>query len=142
MADAWHHRSDAFSSIGTLIGITGAIMGYPILDPIASLIICILITKVSIDIYKQAIDQLVDHCADAITVEKIKKEIEKTKGVINIDELKTRLHANRLYVDVEICVDSSLSVCEAHEIAERVHNTVEDLDTRIKHCMVHVNPSI
>ena len=142
MADAWHHRSDAFSSIGTLIGITGAIMGYPILDPIASLIICILITKVSIDIYKQAIDQLVDHCADAITIESIKNQIQKTNGVINIDELKTRLHANRLYVDVEICVDRGLSVCEAHEIAERVHNTVESLDNRIKHCMVHVNPNI
>lgn len=142
MADAWHHRSDAFSSIGTLIGIAGARMGYPILDPIASLVICVLITKVAIDIYKQAINQLVDHCADAKTIEKIKNEIQKTNGVINVDELKTRLHANRLYVDVEICVNRNLSVCEAHEIAEKVHNTVEGLDNRIKHCMVHVNPNI
>lgn len=141
MADAWHHRSDAFSSIGTLIGIIGARMGFPILDPIASLVICILITRVAIDIYKQAIEQLVDHCADAKTIKKIQNEIENTNGVIAVDELKTRLHANRLYVDVEICVDRSLSVCEAHEIAEIVHNTIEGLDTRIKHCMVHVNPS-
>lgn len=140
MADAWHHRSDAFSSIGTLIGITGARMGFPILDPIASLVICVLITKVAIDIYKQAIDQLVDHCADAKTIENIKNEIEKTNGVISIDELKTRISANRLYVDVEICVNSDLSVCEGHEIAETVHNTIENLDNRIKHCMVHVNP--
>jgi len=142
MADAWHHRSDAFSSIGTLVGIAGARMGYPILDPIASLVICIFITKVAIDIYKQAIDQLVDHSADAKTIENIKSEIQKTNGVINVDELKTRLHANRLYVDVEICVNKDLSVCEAHEIAEKVHNTVESLDNRIKHCMVHVNPNI
>lgn len=142
MADAWHHRSDAFSSIGTLVGVLGARMGYPILDPIASLVICILITKVAINIYKQAIDQLVDHCADAKTIEKIKYEIENTNGVINIDELKTRLHANRLFVDVEICVNRDLSVCEGHEIAESVHNSIENLDNRIKHCMVHVNPGI
>ena len=142
MADAWHHRSDAFSSIGTLIGIFGARMGYPILDPIAALVICIIITKVAIDIYKQAIDQLVDHCADAKTIENIKNQIENTIGVINIDELKTRVSANRLYVDVEICVNRNLSVCEGHEIAECVHNSIENLDNRIKHCMVHVNPGI
>ena len=142
IADAWHHRSDAFSSIGTLIGIAGARMGYPILDPIASLVICIIITKVAIDIYTQAINQLVDHCADAKTIQNIKKKIEETNGVINLDELKTRVHGNRLYVDVEICVNKNLSVCEAHDIAERVHNTTESLDNRIKHCMVHVNPDI
>jgi cation diffusion facilitator family transporter len=140
MADAWHHRSDAFSSIGTLIGVVGARMGYPILDPIASLVICIIISKVAIEIYKEAIDQLIDHSADTKTIENIKDEIEKTRGVINIDELKTRVSANRLYVDVEICVNSNLSVCEGHEIAESVHNTIENLDSRIKHCMVHVNP--
>jgi cation diffusion facilitator family transporter len=141
MADAWHHRSDAFSSFGTLVGVIGARMGFPILDPIASLVICVLITKVAIDIYKQAIDQLVDHCADAKTIENIKNEIEKTRGVISIDELKTRVSANRLYVDVEICVNSDLTVCEGHEIAERVHDNIENLDTRVKHCMVHVNPN-
>ncbi|MGH4050788.1 MAG: cation diffusion facilitator family transporter [Clostridium sp.] len=142
MADAWHHRSDAFSSIGTLIGIAGARMGYPILDPIASLVICIIISKVAINIYKQAINQLVDHCADANTIQNIKNKIEETIGVISLDELKTRVHGNRLYVDVEICVDKNLSVCQAHDIAERVHNTTESLDNRIKHCMVHVNPNI
>ncbi|MBU3114071.1 cation diffusion facilitator family transporter [Clostridium lacusfryxellense] len=141
IADAWHHRSDAFSSIGTLVGIAGARMGYPILDPIASLVICIIITKVAIDIYKQAINQLVDHCADANTIKNIKNKIEETSGVINLDELKTRIHGNRLYVDVEICVDKNLSVCQAHDIAERVHNTTESLDNRIKHCTVHVNPN-
>ncbi|MFT5874345.1 MAG: cation diffusion facilitator family transporter [Clostridium sp.] len=140
MADAWHHRSDAYSSIGTLVGVMGARMGYPIFDPIASLVICILITKVAINIYKQAVNQLVDHSADTETIAKIKNEIEKTNGVINIDELKTRVSANRLYVDVEICVDKNLSVCEAHEIAETVHDAIERLDNRIKHCMVHVNP--
>ncbi|MBK5240287.1 cation diffusion facilitator family transporter [Clostridium sp.] len=142
MADAWHHRSDAFSSIGTLVGIAGARMGYPILDPIASLVICILITKVAVNIYKQAIDQLVDHCADKNTINNIKNKIENINGVISIDELKTRVSANRLYVDVEICVNSDLSVYEGHEIAESVHSTIENSDNRIKHCMVHVNPNL
>ncbi|MBK5239888.1 cation diffusion facilitator family transporter [Clostridium sp.] len=140
MAEAWHHRSDALSSIGTVVGIAGARMGYPILDPIAALLICVLITKVAIDIYKQAVNQLVDHSADTNIIIDIKKSIENTNGVITLDELKTRVSANRLYVDVEISVNRDISVYEGHDIAESVHNNIEGLNNRVKHCMVHVNP--
>jgi cation diffusion facilitator family transporter len=140
LADAWHHRSDAFSSIGALIGIAGAIMGYPALDPLASLVICILIGKVAIDIYWQAIKQLIDHAVDAETTESIRQDILNTEGVIQIDDLKTRIHANKLYVDVECSVDKNLSFAAAHEIAEQIHDTIERNQKNVKHCMVHVNP--
>lgn len=139
-ADAWHHRSDAFSSIGTLVGIIGARLKYPILDPIASLVICLFIFKVSIDIYKDSINQLVDHAADDKTINLIKEEINSIKNVKKLDMLKTRVHGNKLYVDVEISVDNTLSLNKAHDIAELVHKRIELCNSDIIHCMVHVNP--
>ncbi|WP_251859825.1 cation diffusion facilitator family transporter [Clostridium sp. Marseille-Q2269] len=139
-ADAWHHRSDAFSSIGTLIGIIGARLKYPILDPIASLIICVFIIKVSINIYKDAINQLVDHSADEKTIDMIENQIKSIKEVKRIDELKTRLHGSKLYVDVEIALDYSLSLKASHSIAQEVHDKIEASNNDIIHCMIHVNP--
>jgi len=140
LADAWHHRSDALSSVGTLIGIAGARMGYLIMDPIASLIISLFIGKIAIDIYIQSVKELMDHAADDATIDATRKEIMTVKGVIHIDSLKTRLHANKLFVDVEIAVDGSLLLKDAHLIAEIVHKKVENTNKKVKHCMVHVNP--
>lgn len=139
-ADAWHHRSDALSSIGTLIGIGGARLGITVLDPIASLVVCVLIVKVGIDIFIQSFNQLVDRAADEKTIESIKQNIWSVEGVKNIDEIKTRIHGAKIYVDVEIAVESSNTVGEGHEIAENVHNCIEESIENVKHCMVHVNP--
>lgn len=138
-ADAWHHRSDSLSSIGALIGIIGARMGYPILDPLVAVIICIIIVKVSYDICRQSIIQLIDSSASREEVEDIETKIIDIDGVIKIDNLKTRQYANKLYVDVDISVDSTVSVKEGHDIAAKVHNEIEK-NPDIKHCMVHVNP--
>lgn len=139
-ADAWHHRSDALSSIGTLIGITGAKLGFTILDPIASLVVCILIVKVGVDIFIQSFNQLIDRSADKQTIEQIKENIWSVEGVKNIDEVKTRMHGSKIYVDVEIAVDSANTVGQGHEIAENVHQCIEKTVSNVKHCMVHVNP--
>lgn len=139
-ADAWHHRIDAISSIGSFIGIWGAINGWPIMEPIAAIAIGVLIIKVAVDIYMQSIKELIDTAADPETLEDIREIILETSGVIAIDDLKTRIHGNRLYVDVEIAVDSHLTLRAAHDIAEEVHDRIEDLVPKVKHCMVHVNP--
>lgn len=141
MADAWHHRSDSISSIGALVGLIFAQLGYAILDPIASIIICIIIVKVAISIFIQAIKQLVDHACDPETEEKIREIILSTRGVKNIDILKTRIHASKLYVDIECSLDEDLSFKEAHNIAEQIHIQVEQKIKNVKHCMVHVSPS-
>lgn len=138
-ADAWHHRSDSLSSIGALIGIVGARMGYKILDPLVAVIICIIIIKVAYDICKQSIDQLIDVSASDDIVKIMKSKIMNINGVIKIDNLKTRKYASRLYVDVEISVNSDISVEEGHNIAMKVHKSIEE-DKQVKHCMVHVNP--
>ena len=140
MADAWHHRSDAFSSIGSLVGIGGALLGLPILDPIASLVICVLILKAAFDVAKDAMAKMVDTACDGETEENIRKVILQQQGVCGIDELKTRTFASKIYVDTEIAVDGTLLLKEAHKIAEEVHLALEKSNENIKHCMVHVNP--
>ena len=140
MADAWHHRSDALSSIGAFVGILGARLGYPILDPIASIVICVMIAKASIDIFRDAIDKMVDHSCDAKMEESMKREILKVPGVRRVDLLKTRLFGSKMYVDIEIAADGNISLFDAHDIAENVHHTIENKFKDVKHCMVHVNP--
>ncbi len=141
MADAWHHRSDALSSIGALIGIAGARMGYPVMDPAVSILISGMVLKVVFDITKTAVGQLIDESASPEVTEEIRCIAENTPGVLRIDDLKTRLHGSRLFVDIEIAAEGSLSLTEAHQIAETVHLAVEQGIPNVKHCMVHVNPS-
>ena len=139
-ADAWHHRSDAISSVGALIGIVLSRCGYKIFDSIASILISILICKVAIEIFMDAMDKLVDKSCDEETVNKIKKVILNEKGVLGIDDLKTRIFGSKVYVDVEISADGNKTLKETHLIAEKVHDKIESKFTNVKHCMVHVNP--
>jgi cation diffusion facilitator family transporter len=141
MADAWHHRSDAFSSIGALIGIGGARLGFPIMDSIASLVIFVFIVKAAYDIFRDAIDKMVDHSCDEETENQIRECIMQNENVIGIDLLQTRIFGNKIYADIEIRVDGSYTLRRAHEIAETVHNNIEQAFPKIKHIMVHVNPA-
>lgn len=141
MADAWHHRSDALSSIGALVGIGGARMGFPVMDAIASLVIFVFIVKAAYDIFKDAIDKMVDHCCDAETEAQIQNSILSVKDVKAIDMLQTRVFGNKIYVDIEIGVDATFSLRKAHEIAENVHDKIEQDFPKVKHIMVHVNPA-
>jgi cation diffusion facilitator family transporter len=141
MADAWHHRSDAFSSIGALIGIGGARLGFPIMDSIASLVIFVFIVKAAYDIFRDAIDKMVDHSCDEETENQIRECILQNENVLGIDLLQTRIFGNKIYADIEIRVDGSYTLRRAHEIAETVHNNIEQDFPKIKHIMVHVNPA-
>ncbi len=140
LADAWHHRSDAISSIGALIGIAGARLGFPIMDSLASLVIFVFIVKASYDIFMDAMDKMVDHSCDEETETRLRDCVEKNKNVLGIDLLQTRIFGNKIYVDVEIAVDGALSLKEAHGIAEDVHDRIEKNFSKVKHIMVHVNP--
>lgn len=141
MADAWHHRSDSFSSIGALIGIGGARLGFPIMDSIASLVIFVFIVKAAFDIFKDAMDKMVDHACDEDTQKALYECIMKNPDVLGIDLLQTRIFGNKIYVDVEIQADASYTLKQAHEIAEVVHDEIEKNFPKVKHIMVHVNPA-
>lgn len=140
MADAWHHRSDALSSIGSLVGIMGARMGYPVLDSVACIVICLFIVKAAVDIFSDAVNKVTDRACDEVLHKEMYALIIGQIGVEKIDVLKTRLFGDRIYVDVEISADRNITLYEGHEIAHRVHDIVEERFPKIKHCMVHVNP--
>ena len=140
MANAWHHRSDALSSVGALIGIAGARLGYPIMEPIASLVICGFILKAAYDIFQDATDKMVDHACDAETEQRLRDCVRQEPQVLGIDSLQTREFGSRVYVDLEIRLDGSMSLYAAHAIAERVHDRIEREFPSVKHIMVHVNP--
>ena len=140
-AEAWHQRSDALSSIGALIGIAGARMGVPVMEPIASLIIALFILRVAVRIFRDAIDQMVDHSASEETEAAFRETAMEQPGVQGVELLRTRMFGNRVYVDLEIAADPGLSLAAAHEIAERVHDAIEHTYPDVKHIMVHVNPA-
>lgn len=140
-AESWHQRSDALSSVGALIGIAGARMGIPVMEPIASFIISLFILRVAVRIFRDAIDQMVDHSASEETETAFRTTALEQPGVKGVELLRTRMFGNRVYVDLEIAADPNLTLAEAHEIAERVHDAIEQTYSDVKHIMVHVNPS-
>ena len=139
-ADAWHHRSDAMSSVGAFAGIGLARLGFPIMDPIAGLVIAVLILKVAFDIFKDAIAKMLDTSVGKDFERSVRKFIEEQPDVRHIDVLRTRQFGNRIYVDLEIAVRRDMSLVEAHNIAENVHRNVEKEFPNVKHIMIHVDP--
>ncbi|MDD3921692.1 MAG: cation diffusion facilitator family transporter [Eubacteriales bacterium] len=141
MADAWHHRSDALSSVGSLIGIGGAMLGALVLEPIACVVICLCILKVAYDILKDALERMLDTaCSDEFEAE-LKTLITAQDGVLCLDRLQTRKFGSKIYIDAEIAVDGAATLTDAHTIAHTVHDAVENAYPDIKHIMIHENPA-
>ncbi len=141
MAVAWDHRSDAISSIGALIGIWAARIGYPVMDPIASLVIFFFIMRAALGIFKDAVDKMVDKSCDLDTEDEMISCIMQVEKVLGIDLLQTRVFGNKIYVDIEIQAAGDMTLKEAHLIAEKVHDKIEQDFPKVKHIMVHVNPA-
>ena len=140
MADAWHHRSDALSSVGSFVGILGARLGAPVLDPVASVVICLFILKAAWDIFQDAISKMLDTACPEEVEEEMRQTALSQPGVLRVDRLQTRLFGDRIYVEVEIAADANVPLALAHEASARVHQAIEDRFPKVKHCMVHVNP--
>lgn len=141
MADAWHHRSDAFSSIGSLLGIGGAMLGFPVLDSVASVVICLFIVKVSYDILRDALKKMLDTSCGAEYEKTVGDYVSSHHDVIKVDMLRSRMFGNKVYIDLEIQVDGNKRLKESHAIAESIHANVEKKFPEIKHIMIHVNPA-
>ena len=139
-ADAWHHRSDALSSVGAFVGILGARLGLPVLDPVTGLLVSILVLKVAIDLYRKSVSGLVDSSTDAETVARIQQLLADMDGIEEVNSLKTRVFGASAYADVTIKVDGALTVEEGHDIATLAHNKIEANLPKIKHIMVHIEP--
>lgn len=139
-ADAWHHRSDALSSVGAFVGILGARLGLPVLDPVTGLLVSILVLKVAIDLYRKSVSGLVDSSTDAETVARIRQLLADIDGIEEVSGLKTRVFGASAYADVTIKVDGTMTVEEGHDIATLAHNKIEANLPKIKHIMVHIEP--
>ncbi len=141
LADAWHHRSDAFSSIGSLVGIGGAMLGFPVMDSVASVVICLFIVKASYDILKDGVVKLLDTSCGETYDKKMEEYIARQDGVVCVDTLRSRMFGNKVYIDLEIQVDGEKSLRDAHEVAQRIHDEVERAFPDVKHIMIHLNPA-
>ena len=139
-ADAWHHLSDSLSSVGSLIGIGGAMLGVKVLDVVAGFVISLLIIKVSVEIFIDSVSKMTDKAVSKDLEKQIRSTIRSISGVENVDNLRTRIFGNKFYIDVEIACDGSLTLEEAHKIAQRVHDKIEREFPSTKHCLVHMNP--
>lgn len=140
LADAWHNRTDALASAGALAGIGCAMAGFPVMDGVACAFISLCVIKAALEILGDAVGKIIDKACDDKTEEEMKELILKQRGVLGINELHTRLFGSRIYVDVEIAADGSISLENAHKIAENVHLAIEEKFPGVKHCMVHMDP--
>ena len=140
-AEAWHHRSDALSSVGSFAGILGARLGFPALDPVASVVICLFILKAAWDILADALGKMTAPPCPPAMEQEMADVILAQPGVLGLDTLNTRLFGDRVYVDVEIQADGDLPLKVTHATAQAVHDTLECQFPQVKHCMVHVNPA-
>jgi len=141
LADAWHQRSDALSSVGSLIGISLSLFGFIYFDVIASLFISLLIFKVGFDIFIKTVNQIVDKAPSQEKMSEIKSFIEHISGVESVDRLNVSIHVNKLFIDVEIGVYEYHSFIDAHDITENVFLLITKKYPKVKRCIVHANPS-
>jgi len=141
-ANAWHSRSDSISSAGVLAGlITSVFIGNDLVESIAVLLVAVLIIWIAGKILYKAVGGLTDKAVDEKTYNELMEIIKKVEGVKSVDKLQTRQFGGAIFVDTEIAVDADLSVCQGHDIAETVHDTLEALsEPSVKHVLVHVNP--
>ena len=140
-ADAWHHRSDAMSSIGALVGVGGSMLGHPVVDPIASVVICLFILKQGISIIYDALKKMLDTSCGEQFEKEVRQLVDAENQVERIDMLRTRMFGDKVYIDMEIAIDGSMQLTDAHAIAERVHDDIEHAFPEVKHVMIHVNPA-
>ncbi|VAX19771.1 Cobalt-zinc-cadmium resistance protein [hydrothermal vent metagenome] len=126
VANAWHHRTDSISSVAALIGIGGAMMGFPILDSLAAIVVVFMIVKVGGEITWNAFQDLMDRSAPPERLKDFKNVILSTKGVKRYHELRARKVGVDLFVDVHILVQPNISVSEAHNIAETVRANLKE----------------
>ena len=141
-ADAWHHRSDALSSVAAFIGIGGAMLGYKILEPIATIVVALIVCKVALEIFTNSMNELMDVSIDEEQEKQIIEYCKETTGVKHIKTMRTRKHGAFAYVDLVICVDGALTVKQGHDIANDLEKKLINELAIIKGITVHVEPCI
>lgn len=126
IADGWHHRSDSFSSIAALVGVVGSMLGYSIIDPIAAIIVAIIIMKAGAKIYWQSIKELMDTAPSNQTIELMRDIVNKYDKVLDIKHIKAIFHLNHIDVNIDVFVDGKLSVHEGYDLIKAIEKNLQD----------------
>lgn len=140
IADAWHHRSDALSSVAAFIGIGGARMGYIILDPIAGVIVSLIVIKVGFEIFKECFQQLIDVSIHLEELEKLKSLILKQRKIYEINDIRTRRHGSKVFVDIRVSVDPYMDIYDGHTVTEEVEDIIRTEVKNVEDVIVHLDP--
>jgi cation diffusion facilitator family transporter len=138
--NAWHHRSDAFSSIATIVGVAGAMGGYYMFDSIAAIIVAVLIFKLAVGFGLKAIDELVEKSIPTSLQKKIIDIVKQCEGVMGFHKLRTRKVGNHIFLDIHVLVNPELTVSKGHEIASVIKITVMDSFEEDIDVLVHIEP--
>ncbi|KAL1226291.1 Metal tolerance protein C1 [Cardamine amara subsp. amara] len=141
MANAWHHRSDAISSLVALVGVGGSIFGVKFLDPLAGLVVSAMIFKVGLETGHQSVLELVDAAIPAQQLEPIRQTILQVEGVKGCHRLRGRRAGSSLYLDVHIVVDPFSSVSVAHEVGEYVRGQINKNHPEVSEVFIHIDPA-
>ncbi|CAN6289462.1 unnamed protein product [Urochloa humidicola] len=140
-ANAWHHRADAISSVVALVGVGGSILGLPLLDPLAGLVVSGMILKAGIQTGYESVLELVDAAVDPSLLQPIRETILKVDGVKGCHRLRGRKAGTSLYLDVHIEVYPFLSVSAAHDIGETVRHQIQKEHNQVAEVFIHIDPS-
>ena len=139
LANAWHHRSDAISSVAALVGIGGAQWGIPLMDPIAGVLVAGLIIKTGINIGYESIRELTDETVEEEVLSELEQIMSEIEGVDHFHEMRVRRMGPHLLVDLHIEVDSMMSISAAHQVAERVRLSILEKVSAVNEVLVHVD---
>ena len=142
-ANAWHHRSDALSSIGTAIGIGGAIFlgqRWTVLDPLASIVVGAFIVKVAVDLLRNGIGDLMEHSLPDAVEDEILQLVASLPGLVEPHDLRTRRIGNHYAIELHILMDGDISLRQAHDKASEVEDLLRDHYGEDTHVAVHVEP--
>ncbi|MBR0202236.1 MAG: cation transporter [Bacteroidaceae bacterium] len=143
IANAWHHRSDALSSIGTTIGIGGAVLlgnRWTVLDPLASIVVGLMLIKVAVELLKQSMGELTECSLPEDTEREIVSIIKSFPGIFEPHNLRTRKIGNRIAIEAHVRMDGSISLTEAHDRASAIERSLKEKYGPRTHVTIHMEP--
>ena len=140
ITNAWDHRSDAYSSVAALAGILGARLAFQYLDPLAGLVVSAFIVKMSLPLLRSNVGILMDERPEPAVLDRIRATVLEVGGVKAIDSIKVHRRGSTFTIDIEVAVDSNLTVEQGHQVASKVKNNLQNKIEHVQDVMVHVNP--
>ena len=139
-ANAWHHRSDALSSIAVLLGGIAGLLGWGIADQAAAMVVGFMVLGVSMKIFYQGLIELMEHAADSESLQIIKSVLDQEERIIGWHALRTRKLGGELFLDFHICMDSDLTVKESHDVSEDIEKKIQESLSIPANILIHIDP--